>query len=35
MIATVLALVIGGVITIATFVCIAYVLAYLQDIDQN
>jgi hypothetical protein len=35
MIATVLALVIGGVITIATFVCIAYVLAHLQDVDRN
>jgi len=35
MIATVLALVLGGVITIATFVCLAYLLAHLQDSDQD
>ena len=35
MIATVFALIIGGVITIATFVCLAYLLAHLQDVDKD
>jgi hypothetical protein len=35
MIATVFALVLGGVITIATFVCLAYLLAHIQDLDRN
>lgn len=35
MIATVLALVIGAAITIATFICLAYLLAHLQDLDRD
>jgi len=35
MIATVFALAFGGLITIATFVFLAYLLAYLQDSDNN
>jgi hypothetical protein len=35
MIATVFALILGGVITIATFVCLAYLLAHLQDVDKD
>lgn len=35
MIATVLALVIGAVITIATFISLAYLLAHLQDLDRD
>lgn len=35
MIATIFALVIGGVITIATFICLAYLLAHLQDSDRD
>jgi hypothetical protein len=33
MIATVFALALGGFITVATLVCIAHLLAHLQDID--
>jgi hypothetical protein len=35
MIATVFALVLGGIITIATFVCLAHLLAHLQDSDRD
>lgn len=35
MIATVFALVIGAVITIATFIFLAYLLAHLQDSDRD
>jgi hypothetical protein len=35
MIATVFALVLGGVITIATLVAFAYLLAHLQEIDRD
>ena len=35
MIATVFALAIGAVIGIGTIVLIAYVLAFLQDVDKN
>ena len=35
MIATVLALAIGAAIGIGTLVIIAYILAYLEDIDRN
>jgi hypothetical protein len=35
MIATVFALVLGGVITIATLVVFAYLLAHLQEIDRD
>jgi hypothetical protein len=35
MIATVFALIIGGVITIATFVFLAHLLAHLQDSDRD
>ena len=35
MIATVFALALGGVITIATLLCLAHLLAYLQDIDRD
>lgn len=35
MIATVFALAFGGLITIATFVFLAYLLAHLQDADQD
>jgi len=33
MIATVFALALGGIISIATLVCVAYLLAHLQDLD--
>jgi len=33
MIATVFALALGGFITVATLVCIAHLLAHLQDTD--
>ena len=35
MIATIFALALGGVITIATILCIAHLLAHLQDIDRD
>jgi hypothetical protein len=35
MIATIFALAIGAVIGIGTIVLIAYVLAFLQDVDKN
>lgn len=35
MIATVLALVIGGLISIVTLICLAYLLAYLQDPEND
>jgi len=35
MIATIFALTIGAVIGIGTIVLIAYVLAFLQDVDKN
>ena len=35
MIATIFALTIGAVIGIGTIVLIAYVLAFLQDVDRN
>jgi hypothetical protein len=35
MIATVFALILGGIITVATLVAFAYLLAHLQDIDRN
>ena len=35
MIATIFALAVGAVIGIGTIVLIAYVLAFLQDVDKN
>lgn len=35
MIATLFAIFLGGFITIVTFICLAYLLAHLQDIDRN
>jgi len=35
MIATVFALAIGAIIGVGTLVIIAYILAYLEDIDKN
>jgi hypothetical protein len=35
MIATVFALIIGAAIGIGTLVIIAYILAYLEDVDRN
>jgi len=35
MIATVFALAIGAIIGVGTLVIIAYILAYLEDVDKN